>query len=328
MNNWEPNECSQKNLCQLFFKNVLAKFILKPASKVLVLIVSFVLFGVSCWGLSNLRQEFHPEWFLPQNSYLFKFIMKKNEYFPAIGEAGLIYFGNISLYSELHQIENIVQRLESSEYIGGVNSWYSSYKNYYGKQGFLVPDPDMTEEQFQDDLGMFLYSSAGAQYRDKNFKYASPITCSEPAPRVLASSIDFQYNRFYDTATKLAAMHATKAIASQSNITDGFVDVFARIHSGLETDEIIEHELYRNLSLALLVVFLMTFGLIASMLQSLLVLICVIMTMVDVGALMHWWGLTIDTLSFIDLVLAIGLCVDYAAHVGESLLSYNKLAVS
>jgi hypothetical protein len=31
---------------------------------------------------------------------------------------------------------------------------------------------------------------------------------------------------------------------------------------------------------------------------------------------MHFWNLTIDTVSCIDLVLAIGLCVDYAAHIG------------
>jgi len=31
---------------------------------------------------------------------------------------------------------------------------------------------------------------------------------------------------------------------------------------------------------------------------------------------MHFWGLTIDTVSCIDIVLGIGLCVDYAAHIG------------
>ena len=41
----------------------------------------------------------------------------------------------------------------------------------------------------------------------------------------------------------------------------------------------------------------------------------------DVGGLMHFWGLTIDTVSCIDVVLAIGLCVDYAAHVGHTFLT-------
>lgn len=37
---------------------------------------------------------------------------------------------------------------------------------------------------------------------------------------------------------------------------------------------------------------------------------------VDVMALMSWWDLTIDIISCINLVLCIGLCVDYSAHIG------------
>jgi len=42
---------------------------------------------------------------------------------------------------------------------------------------------------------------------------------------------------------------------------------------------------------------------------------------VDVLGSMHFWGLTIDTVSCVDLVLAIGLCVDYAAHIGHTFMT-------
>lgn len=32
-------------------------------------------------------------------------------------------------------------------------------------------------------------------------------------------------------------------------------------------------------------------------------------------ALMTWWDLTVDTVSCINLVLSIGLCVDYSVHI-------------
>ena len=32
---------------------------------------------------------------------------------------------------------------------------------------------------------------------------------------------------------------------------------------------------------------------------------------------MHFWGLTIDVISCINLVIAVGLCVDYAAHIAH-----------
>lgn len=36
---------------------------------------------------------------------------------------------------------------------------------------------------------------------------------------------------------------------------------------------------------------------------------------------MQRWGLTIDLVSCIGLELAVGLCVDYAAHVGHTFLT-------
>jgi predicted RND superfamily exporter protein len=39
------------------------------------------------------------------------------------------------------------------------------------------------------------------------------------------------------------------------------------------------------------------------------------------GGLMHWWGLTIDTVSSLSLILAIGLSVDYSAHVGHMFMT-------
>jgi len=35
---------------------------------------------------------------------------------------------------------------------------------------------------------------------------------------------------------------------------------------------------------------------------------------------MHFWGLTIDTVTTILLVLAVGLAVDYASHIAHSFM--------
>ncbi|KAJ8305846.1 hypothetical protein KUTeg_016391 [Tegillarca granosa] len=42
---------------------------------------------------------------------------------------------------------------------------------------------------------------------------------------------------------------------------------------------------------------------------------------VDVAGCMHFWGLTIDTVTSIILILAIGLAVDYSAHIGHSFMT-------
>ncbi|XP_068204511.1 patched domain-containing protein 3-like isoform X1 [Palaemon carinicauda] len=317
--NWTPNQCSQKDICQTFFHDVYAKYLFKLPSKISVILITIGILAVSGWGLSNLRQEFNPIWFLPQSSYLFKFFMKQEHYYPTVGEMGTIYFGKMNYFEEMPKLEELITRMEASDTISEVDSWFTKYKEYWEKQGFQVPEADENEEEFLDKLSIFLHSPSGSKHRIRNFRFDGIMNCTDPAPPILASSIEYRHHLFSNAKEQIHAMDSLKALIKEIGF-DGEVNAWARIYSGWETDKIIEKELYTNMGLAMMVVFLVTLVLIANFYMSLMVLLCVIMTLIDVGALMHWWGLTIDTVSCIDLVLAIGLCVDYAAHVGHTFM--------
>ena len=81
---------------------------------------------------------------------------------------------------------------------------------------------------------------------------------------------------------------------------------------------VIAVEFYRNLVLAVVVVFSITLLLIPKVSAALLVLSTVVATIVDVLGFMWLWGLTIDGVTVCYTVIAIGLAVDYSAHVGEA----------
>jgi len=87
-----------------------------------------------------------------------------------------------------------------------------------------------------------------------------------------------------------------------------------------ETFKIIKDELYTNVALCLVAVLVITTLLIGHPGCSGLVFICVAMTVLDILGCMYFWGLFIDNVSVIQSVIAIGLCVDYAAHVGHSFM--------
>ena len=94
-----------------------------------------------------------------------------------------------------------------------------------------------------------------------------------------------------------------------------------------ETDEIIAKELHRNLGLAIICVFLTTLFLLSNLTTSLMVLLCVLFSLVNVGGYMHFWGLTIDTVSSANLIIAIGLCVDYSAHIAHRYLIWPNYLI-
>ncbi|XP_066977842.1 LOW QUALITY PROTEIN: patched domain-containing protein 3-like [Macrobrachium rosenbergii] len=317
---WRPNACSRQRFCQRFFGKPYARLFLNLPMKIIILLLTLGIIAVSGWGLANLRQEFNSIWFLPQESYLYKFFIKQKEYYPSSGEGGTIYFGNMSLVNEMPRIEKLITTLRQNNYVSEVNGWYTKYKKYWEKQGYTVPNPNTTEEEFLNQLNQFLHSPSGSPYRTRNFRFSGELLCNEKAPPVIASSIDYRHIKMTASSDKIKAMDSVRETVENMNFT-GYARPWSRAYAEWETDKIIVEELYRNMGLALLVVFIVTLILIASISTSILVLICVLFTLVDVGALMHWWGLTIDTVSCIDLVLAIGLCVDYAAHVGHTFMT-------
>ena len=90
------------------------------------------------------------------------------------------------------------------------------------------------------------------------------------------------------------------------------------MYAAWETDEVIGFELWRNLGLALVCVFVITLLLLANIPICLMVLLCVALTLVDMVGILHFWGITIDTLSCINIVLAIGIVVTIVAFQIET----------
>jgi len=54
---------------------------------------------------------------------------------------------------------------------------------------------------------------------------------------------------------------------------------------------------------------------------SIFVMMCVLFTCVNVSGFMHWWGLTIDITSMNIIIISVGLCVDFCAHIVHGFLT-------
>lgn len=307
--NWTPNACSQRDFCQTFFTRVYAKYLLMKPVKVLVLAVTAAMLGTCIWGVTNLRQEFNPVWFLPESSYLYQFISRVQYYYPQSGEQGLVYLGALNYSAELPKIYNLEEQMRGSEYISSIDSWYDGLVTHaLETTGEDITGKAVNESYFEDILQGFLFSSEGGRYL-QNFRFLD----GEPFI-IEASKFSYRHIILNTSSQRISAMDEMKDFVNSAGFSD-FAAPIAAEYSNWETDKIIAEELIRNLALAMVAVFIMTLVLLASLISSFYVLICVALTLVDVMALMTWWGLTIDTVSCINLVLCIGLCVDYSVHI-------------
>ena len=71
-------------------------------------------------------------------------------------------------------------------------------------------------------------------------------------------------------------------------------------------------------------VFIIVSLLLANLKGTLLVVSFIIMIDVDLLGLIKWWGLTVNAVTIIIVVMAIGLAVDYNAHIVHSWLTCKE----
>ncbi|XP_069190500.1 uncharacterized protein [Procambarus clarkii] len=131
--------------------------------------------------------------------------------------------------------------------------------------------------------------------------------------------LEFVYRRLDERWQQQEAMAEVRQMVESCNVS-GYHAAWAHVYSQWETDASLASELWRNLGLVISVVAVVAMVVVGAGLVALLVVGCVVATLVEVAALMHLSGLTVDTVTTIALVLAVGLCVDYAAHIAHAFL--------
>ena len=89
----------------------------------------------------------------------------------------------------------------------------------------------------------------------------------------------------------------------------------------------IASELMRNLNLAVAYVFAITLILLSDFSAAFLVLVFVLFSLVDVIGFLHFWGMTIEVLSCSNIVMSVGLCVDYSANIAHAFLVSSGKAI-
>nr|SVE79688.1 EOG090X0BEK [Daphnia magna] len=308
--NWKPSSLSRIEPLQLFFNRFLAKYLFKWPAKVFILVLAAFLLGINTWGSVLMRQEFNPLWFIPTSTYLSQYFSVIESHFPDNGQMASIYIQTTNLSSNLDRLDALIDTVRNeTNIVSQVDDWFGGFKEFTAKRHAIDwMNQNMTDEQFSTYLKNYLFTQKGAKFR-RNFKFEDPLQCrSAIAPPLSITNFDFVFRPFSGREEHIPAMRRIKDIADNFSQQFGSqVFASARIFSSWETDEVIMEELYRNLAIAMVCVFITTFILIANLFACVLVLLCVVLTLVCVNGTMHFWGLTIDTVSCINLVLAIGL---------------------
>ncbi|KAG4072065.1 hypothetical protein HA402_015564 [Bradysia odoriphaga] len=300
--------------------------ILTKPCKVIVITTVIALTTFSTHNLFQLKQKFDPSWFIPATTYLHSYLANQHKYYPDAGLECGIFMGRLNYTEELPKICEVTELLKNrTDLVYDVDSWIDPFREFV-EVNFKKDACDgvLTDAEFGLYLSKFLFSNSGGKYQG-NFKFDRKLKCGQPIPQPKISSIPFRYRIFVERNEYVPAMHAIEDLLAQTNFSsgDGVSTVWGKVYANWITDEVIDVELIRNITLALVSVMVCTLILIANIPICFYIFVTVLLTLINVCGFMHVWGLTIDLVSCIALQLAVGLCVDYAAHIGHTFMKLN-----
>ena len=75
----------------------------------------------------------------------------------------------------------------------------------------------------------------------------------------------------------------------------------------------------KSLGISLLAIFVVTFLLMGlDLFSSIVVIITITMIIVNLGGVMYWWNITLNAVSLVNLVMAVGIAVEFCSHLVHS----------
>ncbi|XP_053394032.1 protein patched homolog 1-like isoform X2 [Mercenaria mercenaria] len=322
--NYTPVECSRKELVASFIKQVYAPTLMKLSCKISVVIATGVLVCVNIWSFTKLRQDFNLYDYIPSDSYATEYINAQMTFYPDRGYDAAVYCDNMDYFANRHVLENMYSDMKKDPYIqnGSINFWYTSFINYlqttedmFVKSQTEYNGYPKSSTGFNTLLGYFLSQKQGRSY-GQYFKFSN-----SSLPTIQASYIPLIHTRQSSSAGDIQAMESLRDILDNSPFINGSCFAYGFKYLNNETNKVLKEELYRNLALAGVCVFIVTLLLIANLWTSILVFTCVAFTVIDVTGTLQFWGVTIDTASSILIILCVGLAVDYSAHIGHMFMT-------
>lgn len=326
---------SKEGFISRYFRQYHAPAILSKPGKVCTLIFFSALFAFGLYGTIKLPVEDSARNFIPVDSYIKDFSEAADEFFPSSGETLYITFTNgEEIYKSREGLATLDSRLrglsEEPPYIAEPNEY--NYQNVMaGLKDYLAADGASIGVVTGDDGWPTSYEEfvatlrSYAQFMGPGAKYAQDIALSADGSTLEALRVKAEYVRLTktyrgevldDASRQIAAMDATRSMVnSWTDLAPAFP--YSAKFIDIEGFKIINTELYRNVGLAILAVGIIVLITVANIVTALLITVNVAFCIIEILGAMFALGLVIDSVSVINIVLAVGLSIDYSAHIGH-----------
>lgn len=307
-------QCKQGNVVSVthtLFSDHVAPFLCHKVTRIsLIGIYALYIFG-AFYGCSLLRPNLTPSQLLVDDSPLTHYLKLAETKIWSEGVLGRVYVNNAPDFAtdptQINVMLRLAEELENTTYSLGENStqfWLREFLNY--RQYF-----ESNDDEFYDTLASFLKISFNSHWNAYLSWKAHP---TKPGKQYV--------NRFFfTTAFKIKDWKVRTTLLLQwRNITRRYASYEALVfdENNFYSDQMLELQstTLSSLGTAILAMIVVCILFIAD--SSIVFWVVFSMISMDIGiaGYLSLWGADLDPTTVVNILMSIGLCIDFATHVG------------
>ena len=317
----DPDSEQQQSLTQenyikdTFSRRIITKYlpniILNPWGKVGVFVFTIGLLVTASIGIHRLQLDFQASWFLPDGTSAKNAINLSQKYFTGENLPVYMYTKNVDYYTNRADMLSLCQSFSDNKYVvsTSVNCWFHKWN--IDTSGSALSGYG-SESAFYSNL--ITYLSPGQQGE----QFVSYIKWDNPsAPtKVIATKIFATFEKANSANENIDAMESVRTTAEVYSATTSLSSVaFSEPFVFWEGLKICYSETVRNVAVTLLVVYIVCIFFLTSVWAATLCAMNIILVDFCLFGFLHWFGMHMNTVIAINLIMALGLTVDYSAHL-------------
>lgn len=327
----ETETKEQKRLLSNFNMSTYSRILLKPVSKVIVLVLFTSLFIVFAYIASGITQALDTKEILPEDSFVKDYISDLEDYTTnkeAAHTTVKVVFRDVDVTDEeiQYQMKEYINDLVDMPFVSSqpVSFWLRDFEEFLLYNPKLVND---VSKSYNEKLDMFLSTPPfDSIYSDQVKRDANGT--------VVASwtYLFFDGVSIHDAPALVNAFQEQRRVTSAQSINksddnndplDGPFFTFGELYYTCEMWNVLVDEITVTLifGLASLFVVALIFG--PHPIAPFLLTPTVLATFVEVVAIMRLAGLHIDPLTSIGLITCLGIVMDYNLHVCQAYLEID-----
>jgi len=207
---------------------------------------------------------------------------------------------------------------------GTLQSWYAKYNTWtkggscqgVQKDSSTTPGWTIPPNRFYFCLAKFLSSDQGRRFGQDIVQVGTPLTSDY---KITGYREKIQVKKIDQVAKQGVEYLSDKNMLEAEYGLEGMFS-YAQEMLDYELYVVFMEETLLSTGLSVLAVFFVVLFVTGSLPVTLLVVLAVLLVDLFLIALIHFWDLTFNTVVVVNIVIAIGLAVDYSAHIAHTYL--------